>query len=540
MKEKKWWRMLRILSFGITVIFLIYWYNLRKKSDNEWEELWSAIGRRFRNLLFELEGLLIKVGQMLSIRRNLFPEGFIGQIQDLVDHVPPSPWPEIQQVLEREWKGPIQEKLESIETKAVASASIGEVYRAKMKDGTTVAIKVKRPTIKAIMKTDFRSLAIVLWLVRHLAPIPKGFINFQLLFDELKLVIERELDFIAELETINRFRTRFESVDRLKIPKVYPELSTASVLVMEWVEGERITNTEFLDQSGIDRGELAERLMRLFMPQWLEPGVFHADPHAGNVLIDGNGTIILLDFGMVGEISKNDAARFQKLVHAVLLNDYAQAVGVLGELGFLLPGADVKKVETLLEEAITFDLEEYKNKDLFEVKKEITEIIKSLPIQVPTRFIFLGRSVGTMEGILQTVNPDRDILEIAKPVFKDWLNQSGNGAKWRWIMNWVSAQPFFQTVHSLLGLLHLPEQLAEQQETLQKREFHFSLYENRKKHSGFTAIAGMAGLYAGIYLQDIVLWGPSTVITGLAIIIYANASRKQKKWMKAIGYQNER
>lgn len=151
------------------------------------------------------------MGQFIRIRKDLIPIAFIHQIEDLVDQVPFSPWEEIQQILETEWKNPIQNVLQSIETKAIASSSIGEVYRGKLVDCTEVAIKVQRPYIPPLMKIDFRALRIIMWFAKYVVPIPKGFINYKTLFDEVQYVIKREFDFNRELETITIFRQRFES-----------------------------------------------------------------------------------------------------------------------------------------------------------------------------------------------------------------------------------------------------------------------------------------------------------------------------------------
>ncbi|HJV30752.1 MAG TPA: AarF/UbiB family protein, partial [Bacillales bacterium] len=204
--NRKLYRMWKVITFALSVVIRVYWYRICKKSASEKEELWGRIGKQFRETLFELEGLLIKVGQFLSIRADLLPNGFIKQIEDLVDQVPPSPWEEIEKVLEKEWHGQLEDKLHSIDPNVVASASIGEVYRGKLKDGTDVAVKVQRPTIQSIVKTDFRSLSIIIWFVHHFAPVPKRFIDFKRLYQELKQVIERELDFQKEMETANQFR----------------------------------------------------------------------------------------------------------------------------------------------------------------------------------------------------------------------------------------------------------------------------------------------------------------------------------------------
>lgn len=163
-------RMSKVLSMAFVIFLQIYWYKIRRKPKTEWDILWGKIGERYRKTLFELEGLLIKVGQILSTRADLLPKAFISQIEDLTDKVPPSEWSEIEAILVAE---SLQQQFLSIEKKAVASASIGEVYKGVLLDGTEVAIKVKRPHIDTIVQTDFRVLAIIIWFADHLVPFQK-------------------------------------------------------------------------------------------------------------------------------------------------------------------------------------------------------------------------------------------------------------------------------------------------------------------------------------------------------------------------------
>ncbi|WP_406687542.1 ABC1 kinase family protein, partial [Rossellomorea vietnamensis] len=258
--ENKLWRMWKVLSLALSIVVRVYWYRLRGKSQWEKEKLWEQIGKEFKETLFELNGVLIKVGQLLSIREDLLPKGFINQIQDLVDHVPPSPWEKIESVLEGEWGGPVSSKVLNIDQEAIASASIGEVYKATLLDGTQAAIKVQRPEIPSLVKTDFRTLSIIIWFARHFAPMPKGFINFKMLYKELKQVIEQELDFSKEMSTGISFKQRFKDHANVKIPTMYPELCTDKVLVMEWVDGVRLNDREAIDLYGLNGQKLAQEL----------------------------------------------------------------------------------------------------------------------------------------------------------------------------------------------------------------------------------------------------------------------------------------
>ncbi|MFL6562197.1 MAG: ABC1 kinase family protein, partial [Bacillus sp. (in: firmicutes)] len=437
-------RMSKVLSLAFVIFLQIYWYKIRKKPKAEWEKLWGTIGARFRQTLFDLEGLLIKLGQILSTRADLLPPAFIRQIEDMTDKVPPSEWIEIQEILEKEWGDLYHQHFQSIEKTAIASASIGEVYRGIFHDGTEVAIKVKRPHIDSIVHTDFRILSIVMWFVDHLVPLPKGFMNFKVLFKEVQQVIERELDYTKELGTIVTFKERFKEMDIVHIPSVYAELSTSNVLVMEWVEGLRLTNNEsIIDQLPVSRTELAQRLMKVFLPQWMEPGIFHADPHPGNVLVSKEGKIILLDFGMVGELSKKDAGYFQGLIESFLAKNYPKAVDCLFHLGVLLPEAESRTIERILAEYITFQPAQLKEMDLLAFKLEINDMIQALPIQIPTRFVFLGRSFVTIEGIIRNLAPEAELLELGKPVFMEWLNKQGNN-KWLFVWQWLQSQPIFK------------------------------------------------------------------------------------------------
>jgi predicted unusual protein kinase regulating ubiquinone biosynthesis (AarF/ABC1/UbiB family) len=265
--------MWKIVSLAVSIVIRMYWYELRRKPESEKDLLWEKIGQEFKQTLFELNGVLIKVGQLMSIREDLLPKSFVDQIKDLVDHVPPSPWGDIEKVLESEWGSAVTTNLKSIDSEAVASASIGEVYKARLMDGTPVAVKVQRPEIQELVKTDFKSLAIILWFVRHFAPIPKGFINFKMLYQELKQVIEQELDFYKEMKTAIAFKERFNQHPGVKIPGVYPELCTDKVLVMEWVDGVRLNDNSEIARFGLEGEELGQRLFRLFCLNGLNPGL---------------------------------------------------------------------------------------------------------------------------------------------------------------------------------------------------------------------------------------------------------------------------
>ncbi|MBW8349222.1 AarF/ABC1/UbiB kinase family protein [Bacillus sp. IITD106] len=527
----KFYRIYKVLSMFFISFFQIYSYKMRRKSDADWDMLWERIGERFRKTLFELEGLLIKIGQMLSIRGDILPNAFIKQLQDLTDNVPPSSFDEIEKIIEIEWGCNMNQHLISIEKKAIASASIGEVYKGELKDGSTVAIKVQRPHIDSIIKTDFRTLGFIIWFADHFIPIPKGFINLNVLFNELKEVIERELDFLKEQKSLLTFKERFKEVECIKIPSVYTELSTQKVLVMEWVEGSRITDTDTLNELRINRNELAKKLISVFLPQWLESGIFHADPHPGNVLVSNEGSIILLDFGMVGEISTKDAAHFQSLIESFLSKNYAKAVECFVQLGFVLPEADTRTMEKLLADLISFQSFQLKDIDLIAFKMEMNDIIRALPIQVPTRFVFLGRAFVTIEGMIRELVPEEDLLELIKSAFMEWLEKKGNN-KWTYLWHWVQSQPLFRIVYSIKEFLALPQHIERIKEVEQRRNFQFTIYENNKKRLYQLMIISAIGMPFGFYVTHPIIWQLAIGIFVISSVGYILCSYRQKKWMK--------
>ncbi|MBU7592329.1 ABC1 kinase family protein [Metabacillus halosaccharovorans] len=530
--KSKWKRIYKVLTLFFSIFLKIYWYKLRKKSDSEWEKLWLEIGKKFRKTLFELEGLLIKIGQILSIRSDLLPHAFISQIQDLTDKVPPSNWDEIKKQLENEWGERLDYHLQSIDQHSIASASIGEVYKGVLKNGTTVAIKVQRPHIQSIIQTDFRTLRIIIWFANHFVPVPKGFIHFTVLFKELKQVIEQELDFQLEMKSLIYFKERYKSSsDIVQIPSVYKDLCTSKILVMEWVEGIRISDEHQINQLPFSKDELAKRLISAFLPQWLEPGLFHADPHPGNILFSSEGKVIMLDLGMVGEISKKDATYFQTLIGSILAKDYKKAVECLYHLEFIQSQDNSRTMEKLMEELVSFDPSQLKESDLLKLKLEMNDLIQALPIQVPTRFVFLGRAVITIEGNLRNLVPEQELIELGKPVFMKWLQSQGNN-KWSFLWQWAKSQPLFKIIHSVTDFLQAPKKYEMVKETEQRRLFQFTIIENNKKRCSQFALIGLIGVGYSIVSSHDLLGQLSGGLTILSAVGYGICGIRLKKWMK--------
>ncbi|MED1201766.1 ABC1 kinase family protein [Heyndrickxia acidicola] len=526
-KQNKWYRITSVVGMTLGFFLKIYWFQLRKKSEGEWKDLWRKFAITFKKKAYSLEGLLIKVGQLLSVREDLLPDVFIEEMKELVDQVPPSSWQDISNVLEAEWGVPIQEKLSFIDKEPVASASIGQVFKGELMDGTIAAIKVQRPEISSIMKADFQALAIIMWCANRFSSYARKMVDFPLLYKELRHVIERELDFLEEMNTAVYFRKRYKQNPDIYIPKMYSEHCTKRILVMEWIDAERVTDPPVQ----LKRKDVAKSLLSIFMPQWLEGGKFHADPHEGNVLINQKGQIVLLDFGMVGEISNRDSEIFRKLIEGAVFKDYKKMVKNLSRLGFLLSSADSDEMERTLEELLEVGWTSGAKSDILSFQKEINELVRSLPIQVPIRFVFFGRSAAIIEGLLQTLCPNIDLMEMAKPVFFDWMKNTGQ-ARWRFIAEWLFSASIFQAVKNLPDLLEEPKRKREWEEEKQKNEFILHQKKTNKQFAFLFTVLNIITTYAAAFLQKYWMIEFTLPLAGAGFIWFFTALLLERKWME--------
>ncbi|HEU4962755.1 MAG TPA: AarF/UbiB family protein [Bacilli bacterium] len=529
MGDNRWYRIFTVVGLAVRIFGRIFWAQKVRRSEAYRERVWRSVAIQFRDKMYELEGLLIKVGQLLSVRGDLLPSAFIEEMKQLVDQVPPAPWAEVEAQLAAEWGSSYRERLRSIDQTPVASASIGLVYKGVLQDGTPVAIKVRRPNIQPIISADFQALAIVMWCAKTFSPSTRRFINFPLLAKEIRQVVERELDFLNEMETAQAFQERLADSEDVCIPTPFPDFCTSQVLVMEWVETYPLLDPPF----DTDRKKLAQKLLRLFLPQWFHPGTFHADPHTGNVLLNREGKIVLLDFGMVDTISKRDSDSIQALVEAILLKDRKKMVQGFSRLGFLLPSADLQEIEQLLGQAMTLDLNQVKEMDMLEMKLKINELVSSLPIQVPTRFIFLGRSVATVQGILQALCPEEDLMEIGKPVFLDFIKEQGN-SRWKLLWQWLSALPLVKAVREIPELLQEPKRLREWKAEEQKRGFVFARYETAKRYAFVLLVLSLGFACTGMLMHDDRVFRVAVVSGALTALAYVWNSLLQRKWMNKL------
>ncbi|MCM3280054.1 AarF/UbiB family protein [Exiguobacterium sp. MER 193] len=533
--------MKRIALFRIWIIvtmfarFIIRLYAFSRKQQGvatteEYEALMLKLAREYKRNALRLEGLLIKLGQFLSIRADLLPPAVLNELSELVDRVPTSGWEKSRAILEAEWGVPYTQVIKDVGIDAVASASIGEVYGATLlENGKRVAIKIQRPNIEKIIRTDFRAMRIVTSMLKRTSLAKST--DLDSLYRQMIFVIGDELNFQTELKNALYFKAKYADNRDIYIPDYHEHLCTNRVLTMDWVDARRITDLAFLKENGIDRSALAERLFTLAAEQLLFGGQFHADPHPGNVQIRSDGTIILLDFGMVGQTTAQDMATIRNILQAFISLDYDSIVDGLEDLRFLLPTANKQNIRQALEKAVTFyletDIDTVDTKLIEKVLQDIQLLVKNEPIQLPAEFAFFGRAASTLLGILQILDPKIDLFTLGKPIVIKWLEEDGTTLQNRYVKTGINYAKKLLNIPPLLdNYLKEPtrKRLSEQamfQRTLESKEL--------LHRQTFNAIVILLGLLVGLlgYIRpDEWLFWSGGIVSVLAYFNWRRLGRK--------------
>jgi predicted unusual protein kinase regulating ubiquinone biosynthesis (AarF/ABC1/UbiB family) len=385
-----------------------------------------ARAARIRDEALRMGGLLIKVGQFLSSRVDLLPTEYIEELALLQDEVPAVPFDQIRPIAERELGGSLSSLFAFLDEDPIAAASLGQVHRAGLHTGEVVALKVQRPDIDAIIEADLAALRyIVGWLERYTIIGRRA--DLPLILREFEDTLRLELNFLAEAHHAERLACLFTSAKRIVIPRVFWSFTTRRVLCMQFMEGIKVTDFARLDAAGISRELVAETLLRAYLQQVVQDGFFHADPHPGNILIRPGPQIVLLDFGMVGEISPNVRSNLRKIFLAVIRRDYDEILEALARLGFLSPGSD----RSLIRRAIAWTIETFYEMSFAELQAvnpaevfdQLQDVIYSESVRIPANFAFLGRAVGTLSGLCTALDPSFQFVTVAEPFARELLGQ---------------------------------------------------------------------------------------------------------------------
>jgi len=378
------------------------------------QDLRSA--RALYHTAIRLEGLLIKASQFIATRADLLPDEWVSTLAGLHDRVPPRPFAMIKHRIETELDQPLHEVFSEFDETPIASASLAQVHRARLHDGRLCAVKVQYPGIDGIVRADLRNLGFVLEVLAHLEP---NF-DFRIIAREALKYVPMELDFLHEADNCETIGRNFAADPDVIVPKVYREFTTRRVLTMEFIEGIKITRIAELEDAGIDKHAVAQKLTEIFCAQILRDGFFHADPHPGNILVQPGPKLVLLDFGLAKDFPPAFRDGIVRLTFAILTNDKNAMVRAFTELGFRTrngsPDTLVMLSEAFLGGAVKSG-KAYADKDLIEqFSEDLPKALKKNPVvEVPGDVLLVSRVMGLLSGLGKSLDSRVDLFSTLMP-----------------------------------------------------------------------------------------------------------------------------
>lgn len=422
---------------------------------------WRRIARRYRALAVEMGGVLIKLGQFLSVRVDLLPAEVIGELSGLQDEVPPAPYPAVLAQVEAELGRPVGAVFARFEPVPVGAASLAQVHAAALPSGEAVVVKVLRPGIDVLVETDLAAVGLALRLLAWSRTVRRR-VDLRRLGEEINATTRRELDLTAEGKHAERFAADFAGDPRVIVPRIHWPQTTRRTLTMEDVAAIKISDLPALEAAGVDRGAVARTLYDLYMRQIFEHHFVHADPHPGNLFVhplppidaaaaprdDHDGAalpgtpfrIAFVDFGMVATVPERLREPLREYAIALATRDAARMVRSYESAGVLLPGADLHRLieihEDLFERFWGVRIGDLRDVALAEARyflRQYRDLLYQIPFQVQVDMLFVSRAVGLLSGLATTLDPTFDPWAATMP-FAERLAREELRRGWR---DWV-------------------------------------------------------------------------------------------------------
>jgi predicted unusual protein kinase regulating ubiquinone biosynthesis (AarF/ABC1/UbiB family) len=454
-------RYFRILYFftGVIARFILWELMIARIGLRAWTrrtraERFRREAVRFRVLALHMGGVMIKVGQFLSSRLDVLPPEVTDELANLQDEVPAVEYEEIRVLAEKELGASLAEKFEWFDESPLAAASLGQVHRARLQvqdDASgfrNVVVKVRRPNIALIVEVDLSALKRVGgWLMRY-RPV-REHADVPALLREFSETVREEIDYVREAGNAETFFENFKDDPDVHVPRVVKSLSALRVLTLEDVFAIKITDYDAIKKAGIERGDVANKLLDTYLKQIFEDGFVHADPHPGNLFVtplgaDGDSPrrwqLTFVDFGMVARVPEGVRDGLREMLIGVGTKDSARVVKSYQKLGMLLPGADLKLIEQA--EAQVFDrfwgmsMSELRKTNPDELRKfahQYRDLIFSMPFQVPNDLIMLGRTVAILSGLCTGLEPNFNLWNQISPYAKKLIEKEATKGLSEWL-----------------------------------------------------------------------------------------------------------
>jgi ubiquinone biosynthesis protein len=387
----------------------------------DFDEGASDRGRRLREMLDELGPTFVKFGQLLSTRPDIVPPDIVAELRGLQDSVSPVGFNEIRDVLERDLDLTVERAFLEFDVVPIASASIGQVHRAVLPDGREVAVKVQRPAAPAQIEADLALLYQAAKLLRERVR-ALDFVDPRAIVDEFARSIRLELDYSHEARNAEAFHANFAHDPRVIVPRVVRPYSSSRVLTLEYLHGRKVADLDLDAMRPAERQDVVTRMADTWMTMVFRHGFFHADPHPANIFVLDSGELGLVDFGQAGKLTDEDLARLTRLFVDAATENVEAIPRRLRELG--VQYAPEREQEFRRELQVLFDRyygTRLSEVDPIQVIREAFQLIYSLNLQLPSRFVMLDKAIATLASVGQEVYPDFNVFEVAKPYARGLL-----------------------------------------------------------------------------------------------------------------------
>jgi ubiquinone biosynthesis protein len=393
------------------------------------EETHRERARKLTQTIAALGPSFIKLAQVFGIRADIIPQLYVEELRNLHDRVPPFPTSEVRKRIQGELKQPLEAIFESFELEPLAAASLGQVHRARYR-GQDVIVKVLRPGVEELVATDIR-------VVQNLVFILEQFIDHHIIhstrtiIDEFSRVIAEEMDFHHEADNVERFGELFRDSDFVIIPRVYRDVTTTRVLVMQFFEGFRVTEVDEILRHNVDTKKMIENLIEFYGDQLLIHGFFHADPHPGNILIRPDSRIVLLDYGMVLEITPELRQDLVRIVVAAVRSDVDELINLAYKLEMLEYDVSPSVVREAAQAIISIHFDRsLTQRQIQEITYQILGTFYRFPLRLPSSFVYILRAGVLIEGIGIAYDPNFNSLTTAIPIYKSIVDRALGAKGW--------------------------------------------------------------------------------------------------------------
>jgi len=446
-------RRFRLLkAYAVTALVLLSygWHALLSKlGARKWvaerrRALHQKNARRVVRMILSLQGLFIKIGQLISILTNFLPEDFRVELEGLQDRIPPRPLTEIRARIRSEFGADPEDLFASFDNEPVASASLAQVHEARLHDGRRVAVKVQHLNIEEVAKLDLRTIRRILAIVSRIV----GVQGLDRAYTQLESVILGELDFSAEAGNLRQVAHNFERYEGVGFPEVIPDRSTTRILTTTYIDGVKVTDIEGLKRYDIDRRDLADRVVQAYAQMIFVDGFYHADPHPGNIIVRPNGEIVFIDFGAVARLSPDMKAGIPQMLMGIVTRDKARIGEAFRQMGIVARDGHQKTLDELVDhlQKFVFDdlsreswsLSDLNMHSLLETKMQaLPDLLQrgmsvrdlTATFQVPRDWILLERTSLLLLGLCTHLDPSMNPFKVLRPYIErvvfgiedDWM-----------------------------------------------------------------------------------------------------------------------